>query len=45
VDGPEDMRAFIEGLGLPDAERERLVALTPATYVGYAPQLLGHLDD
>jgi adenylosuccinate lyase len=41
----EDMRAFIEGLGLPDAERERLVALTPATYVGYAPQLLGHLDD
>ncbi|MCL6422381.1 adenylosuccinate lyase [Brachybacterium sp. JHP9] len=43
VDGA-GMRAFIEGLGLPDAERERLLALTPATYVGYAPQLLAHLE-
>jgi adenylosuccinate lyase len=41
----EDMRAFIEDLGLPEAERDRLVALTPATYVGYAPRLVGHLDD
>ncbi|MCG7310049.1 adenylosuccinate lyase [Brachybacterium sp. ACRRE] len=41
----EDMRAFIGDLGLPDAERDRLLALTPATYVGRAPRLVGHLDD
>ncbi|UEJ84083.1 adenylosuccinate lyase [Brachybacterium halotolerans subsp. kimchii] len=41
----EDMRAFISDLGLPDAERDRLLALTPATYVGRAPRLVGHLDD
>ncbi|MEP7161517.1 MAG: adenylosuccinate lyase [Dermatophilaceae bacterium] len=36
----EDLRAFVRSLGLPDAERERLLALTPATYVGLAPQLV-----
>ncbi|MBB5830447.1 adenylosuccinate lyase [Brachybacterium aquaticum] len=44
VDGA-GMRAFIESLGLPEAERERLLALTPQTYVGLAAQLVGHLDD
>ena len=32
------MRDFIESLGLPDEERERLVNLTPATYTGLAEQ-------
>ncbi|HET9652972.1 MAG TPA: adenylosuccinate lyase, partial [Usitatibacter sp.] len=35
----EDLRAFLGSLPLPDAERERLLALTPATYVGLAPRL------
>ena len=43
VDGAA-MREFIEGLGLPEAERERLLALTPHSYVGYAARLVGHLD-
>jgi adenylosuccinate lyase len=33
------MRAFIAGLGLPDDERERLLALTPAGYTGLAADL------
>ena len=42
VDGAA-MREFIEGLGLPEAERERLLALTPHSYVGYAARLVDHL--
>ena len=44
VDG-EGMREFIGSLGLQEAERERLLALTPHTYVGYAAALVDHLDD
>jgi adenylosuccinate lyase len=33
------MREFISSLGLPDEEKARLMALTPATYVGLAPRL------
>lgn len=44
VDGPA-MREFIGGLGLPEAERERLLALTPASYTGYAARLVEHLED
>ncbi len=33
------MREFIASLGLPPEERARLMALTPATYVGLAPRL------
>ncbi|WP_114853587.1 adenylosuccinate lyase [Brachybacterium sp. YJGR34] len=40
----EGMREFIESLGLPEAERERLLALSPATYTGYAAALISHLD-
>ena len=43
VDG-EGMREFVRSLGLPEAEQERLLALSPATYVGYAVQLVDHLD-
>jgi adenylosuccinate lyase len=36
----ETLHAFIKGLsGLPDAERERLLAMTPHTYIGMAAEL------
>jgi adenylosuccinate lyase len=35
----EAFHAFIQTLEIPPAERERLLALTPATYVGQAAQL------
>src|SRR5699024_11394714 len=41
----EGMREFVASLGLPEAERDRLLALTPHTYTGYAADLVGHLDD
>lgn len=41
----EDMREFIAGLGLPDDVEARLLALTPATYTGLAPELVAHLGD
>ena len=34
-----DLHAFIEGLAIPAGERERLLRLTPATYVGDAARL------
>jgi len=38
--GSAEMIEFVRGLGLPAAETERLAALTPATYVGLAEQLV-----
>ena len=38
VDG-EAMRAFIKGLALPDADKARLLKLTPASYIGKAAEL------
>jgi adenylosuccinate lyase len=38
IDGA-GLAAFIDGLPLPDAEKARLKALTPATYVGLAATL------
>jgi adenylosuccinate lyase len=35
----EDLHAFVRSLALPEEARARLLALTPATYVGLAPQL------
>ena len=35
----ELMQGFIQGLALPQAEKDRLLALTPATYVGAAEAL------
>jgi adenylosuccinate lyase len=40
----EDLRAFVRGLGLPQEQEERLVQLTPTTYVGLAPRLVEHLQ-
>ncbi|MFX0537589.1 adenylosuccinate lyase [Ornithinimicrobium sp. Y1847] len=42
--GQEELVEFVRGLGLPEAEEARLVELTPASYVGIAPELLAHLD-
>jgi adenylosuccinate lyase len=33
------LQAFIKGLAIPDAEKKRLLALTPATYIGKAAEL------
>jgi len=38
VDG-EAMRAFVKGLALPEAEKAKLLKLTPATYTGKAAEL------
>ena len=36
----ESLSVFIKGLqGVPEAERQRLLALTPATYIGMAAEL------
>ncbi|HKU72042.1 MAG TPA: adenylosuccinate lyase [Burkholderiales bacterium] len=35
----ETFQAFIKGLPIPDAEKKRLLALTPATYIGKAAEL------
>lgn len=40
----EDLRAFVAGLGLPDDVAKRLSEMTPATYVGVAPELVDYLD-
>jgi adenylosuccinate lyase len=39
----ESMRAFIAGLNLPEADRQRLLALTPASYTGLAAALARRL--
>ncbi len=39
-----DLREFVAGLGLPDDVAARLSAMTPATYVGAAPELVDYLD-
>ena len=35
----EDLHAFVRTLPIPEDARARLLALTPATYVGLAPRL------
>jgi adenylosuccinate lyase len=40
----EAMRAFVAGLGLPAEAEGRLLALTPAGYLGYADRLVDLLD-
>ena len=35
----EALHAFIDGLALPEDEKARLLALTPATYIGQAAEL------
>ena len=38
IDGPA-IAKFVDGLPIPDAEKARLKALTPATYIGLAARL------
>jgi adenylosuccinate lyase len=41
--GPAEMATFVQGLGLPPEAEARLLALTPATYIGLAPELVARL--
>ncbi|MGQ4537598.1 adenylosuccinate lyase [Dermabacteraceae bacterium P7074] len=43
--GADDMREFVSSLGLPKEVEERLIALTPATYLGYAPELAARIQE
>ncbi|MCZ2496933.1 adenylosuccinate lyase [Xylophilus sp. Kf1] len=36
---PEDLHGLIRSLEIPDAEKERLLAMTPASYIGKAAEL------
>ena len=40
----ETIRAFIEGLELADDDKQRLLEMTPGSYVGMAPQIVDLLD-
>jgi adenylosuccinate lyase len=42
IDRPK-LQAFVRDLDLDEADRQRLLALTPAAYTGLAEQLVGHL--
>ncbi|MDQ1575094.1 MAG: adenylosuccinate lyase [Microbacteriaceae bacterium] len=42
--GRDDLVAFVEKLDIGDAAKQRLLELTPATYVGLASTLVDHLD-
>jgi len=42
--GADDLRAFVEKLDIGDEAKARLLALTPATYVGLADELVAYLD-
>jgi len=39
----DDLRAFVSGLGLPADVEQRLLAMTPQSYVGLAPLLVDYL--
>lgn len=42
--GQPELVDFVRGLGLPADVEERVAAMTPATYIGIAPQLVDLLD-
>ncbi|MEQ5125681.1 adenylosuccinate lyase [Providencia alcalifaciens] len=39
----EGMKQFIDGLELPESEKERLKAMTPANYIGYAVNFIDEI--
>jgi adenylosuccinate lyase len=41
----ETIKRFVEGLNLPEDEKQRLRVMTPADYVGIAPSLLRHIKE
>lgn len=40
----EDIKAFIESVELPEADKKRLLVLTPSQYVGVAASLVKHIQ-
>lgn len=42
--GAAELRAFVEGLDIGDVAKQRLLALTPATYTGLADDLVDRLE-
>ena len=40
----DDLREFVKGLGLPADVEARFLEMTPATYIGIAPQLVDYLE-
>jgi len=40
----ETIHAFIEGLELADDDKQRLLEMTPGSYVGMAPEIVDLLD-
>ena len=43
VDDAEGMKQFIDGLALPEEEKARLKAMTPANYIGRAITMVDEL--
>jgi len=43
--GPAELRDFIQKLDIGDAAKQRLLQLTPARYIGLAPELVGLLPN
>jgi adenylosuccinate lyase len=41
--GAAELAEFVQGLDIGDAAKQRLLALTPASYIGVAAELLGYL--
>jgi adenylosuccinate lyase len=41
----DTIKSFVEGLDLPEAEKQRLRVMTPSDYVGIAPSLLRHIKE
>jgi adenylosuccinate lyase len=41
----ETIRKFIETLEIPEAEKKRLLAMTPASYIGKAGELASRIDE
>ena len=39
----ETIRSFVEGLELPEADKQRLLELSPATYIGMAESIVNGL--
>ncbi len=41
----DTLQSFILALDIPNEAKERLMSLTPATYIGYAPELAKNISD
>jgi adenylosuccinate lyase len=41
----EQLQVFIQGLEIPEDAKQRLLAMTPSDYIGYAEQLSEQLNE